>query len=174
MNNNKSTKALFFYCPLFIIIYNLTGNLSNDIYLPTLPALANQFHVSDFLVQFSMSIWFIGVALPQLFFGLIADKFGCRPLILWGGILFLIGTFFCMTAFNIYVLLLGRFLQGIGVSSLNIATFATIGSPIYNEKNRVKFMSCINITGSLAPLVGPVIGSGLYIIWGWRSNFFSS
>lgn len=171
MSNPISSRKIFIYCPLFIIIYNLVGNLSNDIYLPTLPALINEFDVTNFLVQFSMTIWFIGVALPQIYFGLIADKFGYRPLILWGGVIFLGGTFLCVIASNIYVLLGGRFLQGIGVSSLNIATFATVRSHYYKEKNSVKFMSWINITGSLAPLIGPVIGSYLYILWGWRSTF---
>lgn len=171
MNQLISTKKIFIYCPLFIILYNFVGNLSNDIYLPTLPALINELNTDNFLVQFSMTIWFIGVALPQIYFGLIADKFGCRPLILWGGLIFLTGTLLCILTPNIYTLLLGRFFQGIGVSSLNIATFATIRSDHYEEKFSIKFMSWINITGSLAPLIGPVIGSYLYIWGGWRSTF---
>lgn len=171
MNKQPSARKIFIYCPLFIIIYNLAGNLSNDIYLPTLPALVNEFNVTNFLVQFSMTIWFIGVALPQIYFGLIADKIGCRPLILWGGLILLSGTFLCMMASHIYMLLIGRLFQGIGVSSLNIATFTTVRSKYYKEKNSIKFMSWINITGSLAPLIGPVLGSYLYILWGWRSTF---
>lgn len=171
MNTLISAKKIFIYCPLFIILYNFAGNLSNDIYLPTLPVLIDEFNVTNFLVQFSMTIWFLGVALPQIYFGLIADRFGCRPLILWGGVIFLSGTFFCMISTHIYMLLFGRFLQGLGVSSLNIATFATVRSHYYEEKNSIKFISWINITGSLAPLIGPVIGSYLYNVLGWRSTF---
>ena len=171
MSNIMSARKIFIYCPLFIIIYNLAGNLSNDIYLPTLPVLIGDFGTTNFLVQFTMTIWFIGVALPQMYFGLIADKFGCRALILWGGLIFLSGTLLCIISSHIYLLLLGRFFQGVGVSSLNIATFATVRSHYYEEKISVKFMSLINITGSLAPLIGPVIGGYLYIIFGWRSTF---
>lgn len=171
MNIISSPKIIFFYCPLFIILYNLTGNLSNDIYLPTLPALANEFHISTTLSQLSMTLWFAGVAIPQIYFGLIADRVGYRPLILWGSLLFLFATFCCWIAPNIHILLLGRFLQGIAVSSLNIATFATVRSYHYDEHFSVKFISWINITGSLAPLIGPVIGSILYQFFGWRSTF---
>lgn len=170
-DHNISARKIFIYCPLFLIIYNLAGNLSNDLYLPTLPALIDELHTTSFLVQFSMTIWFIGEALPQIYFGLIADKFGYKLLILWGGVIFLTGTFLCMITPSIYGLLAGRFFQGIGVSSLNIATFATVRSHPYEEKNSVKLISWINITGSLAPIMGPVIGSYLYLVWGWRSTF---
>ncbi|KTD30582.1 MFS transporter [Legionella maceachernii] len=166
-----STRTIFFYSPLFVILYNLAGNLSNDIYLPILPVLAKDLQTSDFLVQFSITVWFLGVATPQIYFGLIADKFGTRPLMLWGGLIFLIGTLFCFLSTHIYLLLLGRFLQGIGVSSLNIVTFTTIRSSYYNEQVSVKFISWVNIMGSIAPLVGPPLGSFLCYFFGWRSTF---
>ena len=171
MTKINSAKTILIYCPLFMIFYNLTGNLSNDIYLPTLPILSEVFHTSHFLAQFTMTIWFLGVALPQIYFGLIADKFGRRPLMLWGGVLFIAATCCCLFATNIYSFLLGRFLQGVGVSSLNIATFATVQSHYYEEKTSIKLIAWINATGSLAPLIGPVIGSYLFHLWGWRSTF---
>ncbi|HRD69594.1 MAG TPA: MFS transporter [Legionella sp.] len=171
MNKIISTKTILFYCPLFIIIYNFTGNLSNDIYLPTLPVFGREFDASNFLVQFTMTIWFIGAALPQIYFGLIANRYGRRPLMLWGGVVFLAATFICMVAANIYWLILGRFFQGVGVSSLNIATFSTVQSKYYENKVSIKFIAWINATGSLAPLLGPVFGSFLYQNFGWRSTF---
>ncbi|MBA2649573.1 MAG: MFS transporter [Legionella sp.] len=171
MNETFSPKIVYLYCPIFIILYNLTGNLSNDIYLPTLPALAQEFGITSVLSQLSMTVWFAGVALPQIYFGLVADRIGYRPLMLWGSILFLCATFCCYIAPNIYVLLIGRFLQGVGVSSLNIATFATIRSRYYDEKFSIKFISWVNVSGSLAPLAGPVIGSFLFHFFGWRSTF---
>ena len=164
-------KITFIYCPLFIILYNFTGNLSNDIYLATLPALAQDLVISPLLAQLTMTMWFLGVALPQAIFGFIADRVGYRPLMLWGIVVFVCGTLCCSIAPNIYILLLGRFLQGVGVASLNITTFATVRSHFYDEQSSVKFISWINITGSLAPLIGPVIGSLLFNFFGWRSTF---
>lgn len=172
MNSISLHKVIFLYCPLFIILYNFTGNLSNDIFLATLPALAQDLGTSPFLAQLTMTLWFLGVALPQAFFGFIADRVGYRPLMLWGSLIFIGGSLCCSIAPNIYILLSGRFLQGIGVASLNITTFATVRSHFYDEQSSVKFISWINITGSLAPLVGPVIGSFLFTIFGWRSTFF--
>jgi DHA1 family bicyclomycin/chloramphenicol resistance-like MFS transporter len=171
MNKTSSSKIIYIYSPLFVVLYNLAGNLSNDIYLPTLPIIGGEFHTSNFFVQFSMTIWFIGVAVPQIYFGLIAERFGSRPLMLWGGVIFLLGTMCCLKAPNIQVLLLGRFLQGVGVSSLNIATYATVRSHHYHETNTMRFLSWVNMAGSIAPLIGPILGSYLYRQFGWRSTF---
>ncbi|KTD19101.1 transporter of the major facilitator superfamily (MFS) [Legionella jordanis] len=169
--NKLSSKVIYIYSPLFVILYNLAGNLANDIYLPTLPVIGEEFHVSNFYVQFSITIWFLGVAIPQIYFGLIADRFGSRPLMLWGGVLFLLSTVCCLQSTSIYMLLSGRFLQGVAVSSLNIATFATVRSQHYQQAATLKFITCIHIVGSMAPLLGPILGSYLYAVFGWRSTF---
>ncbi len=167
------TRVISLYCPLFIMLYNLAGNLSNDIYLPSLPALSNYFHVSDFLVQITMTVWFLGVAIPQLIFGILADKYGRRPLMLWGGVLFLLSTLVCILAPCISILIIGRFFQGVGVSSLNIAAFATVKSHYYDEKASLKLLSYINITGSLAPIMGPILGGYIYYFLDWRATFIA-
>jgi MFS family permease len=124
-----------------------------------------------FYIQMTMTAWFLGVALPQLFFGIIADKYGRRPMMLWGGILFLASTVLCALAPLLSVLILGRFLQGVGVSSLNVATYATVKSPHYDEKTSIKLLSYINTSGFLAPIIGPVLGGFIYYYFGWRATF---
>lgn len=155
---------------ILLILYNFTANLSNDIYLPSMPKLESVFGVDSNMLQLTMTVWFAGVALPQLLFGPLTDKYGRRPIIIYGGICFLIATLMCMAATNIYLLIFARFLQGVGVCSLNVATY-TILVDLYDYKKRTLIMNKISAFCTLAPLIGPVIGGYILIYLGWRFNF---
>jgi len=157
--------------PIFLFSYNLAANLSNDIYLPALPHLSAVFHQSDYLVQWTFTAWFAGVASPQLIFGILAEYYGRRKLALAGGGCFLTATALCIFSPNIYFLLAARFLQGVGVCTLNVATFSTLRSYLYSYEESVKLIAYANATSALAPLLGPLIGTALFIHFGWRSTF---
>lgn len=155
---------------ILLILYNFSANLSNDIYLPSMPQLATFFKTDANTLQFTMTVWFLGVAMPQLFFGPLTDRFGRRPVLLGGGICFLIATFICLIANHIGMLIVGRFFQGVGVCSLNVTTFSILVD-LFDYKKRNQVMNKISLFGTLAPLVGPVIGGYVSILFGWRFNF---
>lgn len=155
---------------LFIIFYNFCANLSNDIYLPSLPTLMEVFNTTPNMTQLTMAAWYAGVALPQLIFGPLSDSFGRRPILFGGGLCFLLGSLACAFAPNITILILARFIQGIGVSSLNVSSFAILAD-LYQSEKRIKIITKIGVVGTLAPLIGPVIGGYMLVYAGWRSNF---
>lgn len=155
---------------LWLILYNFCANLSNDIYLPSMPTLVEAFATDSNTLQFTMTAWFIGVALPQLFFGPMTDQFGRRPILLTGGCCFLISTLFCLSANHIWTLIIGRFFQGVGVCSLNVTTFSILAD-LFDYQKRTQIMNKINTCGILAPLIGPVIGGYVLFYFGWRINF---
>lgn len=168
--NNSDNIKYFAWIPPLLIIYNFCANLANDIYLPSMPRLTHVFSTSSATLQLTMSAWFAGVALPQLIFGPLTDRVGRRPVLFGGGLCFLIATAICAAATNVWVLIVARFFQGIGVCSLNVTTFGIL-IDLYNYKNRTTIMNKINLFGTLAPLVGPIIG-GYILTWcNWRVNF---
>jgi Bcr/CflA subfamily drug resistance transporter len=150
--------------------YNFTTNLANDIYLPSMPVLVKVFATSTSVLQLTMTAWFAGVALPQLFFGPLTDRFGRRPILFVGGLFFLLATATCLFTHNILILILARFFQGIGVSSLNVTTFGILAD-LYEYKIRGKIMNKISMCGTVAPLIGPVLGGYILLYFGWRMNF---
>jgi Bcr/CflA subfamily drug resistance transporter len=169
INTARNEKNLLWF-PVFLIIYNFAGNLSNDIYMPSMPELVNYFGSTKNTIQLTLVAWFAGVAIPQLFFGPLSDRVGRKLLLLIGGVDFILATLLCAVAPNITVLIIGRFLQGVGVCSLNVASFATVRE-LYDYQQSVRILAYINICGSLAPLLGPVIGGYIFIWLGWQMNF---
>lgn len=159
--------------PIFIILYGFTGGLSNDIYLPAMPSMTNYFGTNDTMVQLSLTAWGLGLGSLQLFMGPWSDHYGRRPVLVYGGLLFIIGTIACALAPNVYVLLLARFVQGIGTCSLFMLTFICM-KEIFTEQQRVKWMVYNNMMRSLAPLIGPVLGAYILLIYSWRGIFMAT
>lgn len=167
MLNSKNQLA---WVPSLLILYNFCANLANDIYLPTMPTLADLFSASSNTLQLTMTAWFAGIAFPQLFFGPLTDRFGRRPILLSGGVCFLVATLLCASANGIITLTIGRFLQGVGVCSLNVSSFSIL-TDLYTYKNRTQIMNKISMFSNLAPLIGPVVGGYVFVYCGWRANF---
>ncbi len=80
----KSAKNLLWF-PLYLFLYSFTGNVSNDIYMPSMPILVKVFDTSDHWIQMTLAMWFLGAAAPQLLMGPVADRYGRRKLLFVGG-----------------------------------------------------------------------------------------
>jgi Bcr/CflA subfamily drug resistance transporter len=153
-----------------LILYGLLAGLSNDIYLPGMPMMVEYFDTSEGMIQLTLTAWVVGVASLQVFMGPWSDHYGRRPTFIIGGLLFLIGSLLCAYAPNVALLLAGRVLQGIGVCSIMVITFAAM-KEVFDVENRLKWLVYYNMTKSLAPLLGPVIGGYVLLFFSWRANF---
>ena len=80
--------------PFLLVAYALAGLLATDAYLPSLPILEGVFQVSAGDVQFTMTSYFAGVCIANLFYGPLSDGYGRRPILLLGGIGFLLAPLF--------------------------------------------------------------------------------
>lgn len=166
ITKQKHSSAIAFW----LISYNFCANLANDIYLPSLPKLEQVFVTTSATLQLSMTSWFCGVAMPQLFLGPLSEKIGRKPVLTGGGICFLLATFFCAIANNVATLIIARFFQGVGVCCLNVSTFAIV-SDLFKFKQRINIMSKLNICGIFSPLLGPILGGYIFLLINWRANF---
>jgi len=105
-----STAMLF----TVILLVGCLNQIGSDIYAPSLPAIAHYFSVPIDHAQWSMAIFLFAVSLTQLFYGPISEGIGRRPPLLAGLWIMLFGTGICIFASSMPVLLLGRFIQGMG------------------------------------------------------------
>lgn len=166
----KSAKNLLWF-PLFLFLYSFTGNVSNDIYMPSMPILVKVFNTSDHWIQMTLAMWFLGAAAPQLLMGPIADRYGRRKLLFVGGFIFLLSTLICAISQHVGCLILARFFQGVGVCSLTVVSFVVIHE-LFSGHQCVRLLSLLNVFNSAAPLLGPLIGGYVFLLLGWRANFF--
>lgn len=164
---NKNTLPLF---PLLLVFYEMAAYLTNDAYLPALPAIVSDLMTNDHLAQLTLTTWFTGMASVQLILGPISDRYGRRHVLLIGGIIFILSTLTCALAPNIGVLLFARFVQGATVASMLISGYAAINELFDHEKAIHVLAMMVSIT-VLGPAFGPLFGAIVLNFVGWRWIF---
>lgn len=160
------------YLPLLLVAYGISAMVVTDLYLPSMPLLARVFDTTDAQVQWTLTIYMGGFAGAQLIYGPLSDRFGRRPVLLWGGVAFLAATLLCGTARSIETLILARLAQGVAIASLFVTSKALIRE-LYDDATVVRVTAQISMVESLAPALGPIIGAEILTLLGWRWNFFS-
>lgn len=147
------------------------GPLSIDLYLPALPLIADDFAVDASLVQQSLSLFFLGLAAGQLAYGPLADRYGRRPPLLAGIVLYFGASLACALAPDIDTLLAGRLVQGLGAAAGPVLARAVVRD-LYAGRRAARMMSFVILVMTVAPLLAPVIGSWLTASLGWRAAFW--
>ncbi len=156
--------------PLIIALLATIGPIGIDMYLPSIPAMAESLHSSEGAVQFSLMTFFIGLMFGQLAYGPLSDKFGRKLLIYIGLSIFILGSLGCAFAQNVVQLQWLRFVQGIGGSIGMVIAFAII-KDIFNGPQMGKMMSMVLAILGLSPVAAPLIGDALQHIHSWRLIF---
>jgi DHA1 family multidrug/chloramphenicol efflux transport protein-like MFS transporter len=112
----------------------------------------------------------MGSASLQLVLGPLSDQIGRRPVLITGGIIFILATLGCALAQDIYTLLVLRFLQGMTVSSMMVAGYATVHECFAKEK-AIQTLALMNSIAVLAPALGPLFGAIILHLMNWRWIF---
>jgi len=146
------------------------GPLSTDMYLPSLPAMVRFFNTDVDQVQLTLSSFLAGFALSQLIYGPLADRFGRKPAIVFGMLLFTLASIGCAYAESIEALIVWRFLQALGGCAGPVLGRAMIRD-IYQPLESARLLSFIGTAMSLAPALAPFLGGYLVIWFEWQSIF---
>lgn len=146
------------------------GPLSTDMYLPALPRLTTELNASVDQVQITLSIFFAGFAVAQLIYGPLADRFGRKPVLLTGLVVFSLASFGCAMATTIEELIAYRFLQALGACGGPVLG-RTMVRDIYGPTESAKVLSMMGTIMALAPAVAPIIGGYMLLIWNWNALF---
>lgn len=157
--------------PLFLLFYEFLSYMSNDMYLPALILIENDFATTADLVQLSIVTWYAGLALPQLYLGGLSDQYGRRAVLFLGGIVFILATVGCALASNIYFFLGCRFFEGLGICSMLVSGYSAIHES-YDDAKAIKIIAWMGCITVLAPMLGPLSGSYLLMLTSWRSIFW--
>lgn len=145
--------------------------LSIDSMLPALPAIAEEFSLADRNdQQYVITFLFLGLGFGQLIYGPLSDAIGRRRPIFAGISLFAVGSILCLKAPDFNVMLLGRFLQGLGASSARIITMAIIRDR-FEGTAMAQAMSVIMAVFILVPALAPLMGQGILLFANWHMIF---
>lgn len=144
--------------------------LSTDLYLASLPHLATAFQVTPAAAQQTLSLFVIGFGAAQLVSGPLSDRFGRRPVLIAGILVYAAASLACALAPSLSFLLAARFVQAIGCCTAVVVARALIRD-LYAPADGARMLSKASSLLSLAPIFGPVIGSALQVAFGWRAAF---
>lgn len=160
----------------FVILVSLMISLAAlaiDAMLPSLPQIGSDLNVQNVNDrQLVVSVLFLGMAVGQLFFGPLSDKTGRKPAIYAGYALFIAGSLLSVLAVNFTMMLLGRLLQGAGISSPRAVTVALVRDR-YAGRAMARVMSFVMTVFILVPMLAPAFGQAILMFSGWRAIFLS-
>lgn len=146
------------------------GPLSLDMYLPSLPELANTMHTTTSLTQLSLTSCLIGLATGQLLAGPLSDVRGRRFPLIIGMVVYGVASLLCAFSTSIEMLIAFRFVQGIA-GSAGIVISRAVVRDMYSGSELTKFFSMLMLINGAAPILSPIIGGQLLQFTSWRGVF---
>ena len=144
--------------------------LSIDAILPALGYMAQEFNVSGSEIQLVITSLFAGFAIGQLIYGPVSDRVGRLPGIYVGFALFTLGCVLAMSAQSLEMVLLGRFLQGIGASGPRIMVSA-LARDCFSGRAMARIMSLSGSVFMMVPICAPMLGQAILWIGPWQYIF---
>ncbi len=158
--------------PHILTLVALVGvsTLSMNVFLPSLPAMAAYFSTDYQLIQLSVGLYLGVNALLQLFVGPISDRYGRRPVILTGIVLYLLATLGCLWAATVETFLFFRMSQAAIVTAMVLSR--AVVRDLYPQDKAASMLGYVTMGMSIVPMLGPAVGGVLEAQFGWHSNFW--
>ncbi|WP_415236222.1 multidrug effflux MFS transporter [Sneathiella sp.] len=155
---------------LFLSAVVALGPLSTDMYLASFPTLVGDFQTTISEVQLTLSLFVVGIAVFQLIYGPLTDRFGRKPVLLMGLAIFIVSSLGCILATSIYQLILYRVLQSFGICAGIVVPRAMVRDLYEREQAARQFSRMGSIMG-LAPAIAPIIGGYITVYFSWHGIF---
>ncbi|MFS8123611.1 multidrug effflux MFS transporter [Rhizobium sp. BR 250] len=153
-----------------LALITLTGTLAMHIFVPALPLVAAHFDATAGATQLTLSAYIVGLAVAQVAYGPFSDRYGRRPVLMVGMLLYAAASLFALGSTSIDMLIVARFFEGLGGGAGLV-----LGRAIVRDTNTgegaARKLSTMNLMVVAGPGLSPVIGSMLAAISGWRIIF---
>ena len=167
MSMSKSTRL---WLTVFLGMMTAMAPLSTDMYLPSLPVMQADFGISASLVQLTLTMTMLGMALGQIFAGPVSDYYGRKKPLIIGMTAFTVATIGCVLAENIMAFLCFRFVMGFAGAS-GIVVAKAIARDVCEGPELTRFFAMLMMVNGLAPIIAPVIGGQILLFTTWRGVF---
>ena len=165
-------QARFEFIALMAVMTSIIA-FSIDAMLPALPHIGHDLAVaSENDRQLVVIVLFVGLALAQLAYGPMSDTLGRKPAAYIGFSIFIAGSLLCVFAWSFEVMLIGRFLQGVGAAGPRIVSLALVRD-LYSGRAMARIMSMVMGVFIIVPVIAPSVGQGLLFLGDWRLIFIA-
>jgi len=162
-NRRVSTVLAFALLPL--------SGFATDIYIPSLPSMGAEMHISSIQVQLTLTLFLISYGASQLFLGSILDSYGRYKFSMGALVVFILASVVIAITRNIYLIYAMRIIHGITVAMIVVAKRAYFVD-VYEGERLKHYLSMFTIIWSAGPIVAPFLGGYFQTTLGWQSNFY--
>lgn len=146
------------------------GPFVTDMYLPSLPSMGEYFNATSSQVQLGLTTSMIGLAVGQVLFGPLSDRYGRRRPLLAAMWLFLASTLLCLFSQTIFQFVAFRLLQGIAGAG-GIVISRSVAADKYTGRDLAKMLAVIGAINGVAPVAAPIVGGVFTGLIGWKGIF---
>ncbi|MAZ73921.1 MAG: Bcr/CflA family drug resistance efflux transporter [Flavobacteriaceae bacterium] len=167
----KQSSSQFEFVALMAALMSVTA-LSIDALLPALDIIGETIHTKKTADnQLLVIMIFLGLGVGPLLFGPLSDALGRKPSVYMGFGLFVAASFICIYAQNLEVMILGRILQGVGLSAPRTVCIAIIRD-LYEGDYMARIMSFVTVVFILIPIIAPAMGQFILNHYNWQAIFY--
>ncbi len=146
------------------------GPLAIDMYLPAFGAMAQDLQVPQGMVERTLASYLMGLAAAQLFYGPVADRFGRKPPLIFGLILFTISSIACSLSQDIDHLIFWRIVQAFGGAAGMVVPRAVIRDYL-DTREAAQALSMLMLIMGVMPILAPLLGGQAVVLGSWRTVF---
>lgn len=139
-------------------------------YLPAFPRVAAQFHTDTSAISLSLSSYFVGFALGQIFYGPLLDRFGRKPPLAVGLVLYIAASLGCVHPHDLHTLVALRFVQALGGCVAQVGAVAMVRD-FFRPEQSARIFSLVFLIIGVSPLLAPTIGTVVVLSLGWQWIF---
>ncbi|MCW3474477.1 multidrug effflux MFS transporter [Rhodovastum sp. RN2-1] len=157
--------------PLWLIFaLVISGTMSMHIFVPALPVAARDLGVSNGAIQLTITLYLVGLAGGQLLYGPLSDRFGRRPVLLGGLLLYAAGGMVAGLAPGLGTLVVARVVQALGGCS-GLVLGRAILRDVSSAREAAAKLALLNLFMSVSPAMAPLVGGAIATFLGWRAIF---
>jgi DHA1 family bicyclomycin/chloramphenicol resistance-like MFS transporter len=148
--------------------------LAIDMMLPAFDDMRTEFGLADGSNEVAqvITVFFFGLAVAQLFYGPLADRYGRKPILYSGIVIYLIGAVGSALSPSLEWLLVSRFVWGVGAAGARVVATAIVRD-VFSGTRMAKALSQIMAVFVLVPVIAPTLGAGIILVLPWRSIFWA-
>lgn len=148
------------------------ASISTDLYLPALPAMAEDMGAGEGTLEWTISSYLAGFAFGQLLWGPVSDRYGRRGPVTLGVLVFAVGSAGCAMSAEPWQIICWRVVQALGASA-GVALARAMVRDLYERDHAARLLSTLMTVMAIAPLIGPVVGAQILEAASWRAIFWT-
>jgi DHA1 family bicyclomycin/chloramphenicol resistance-like MFS transporter len=171
MSENKNMLGDTLFFTFMVLFIGSIVRIGASIYLPAMPLIAEQMHISTAKMSNTLTVYFVVFAAFTLVAGILSDAYGRKRVLMSGMFFFIVGSAICALSNSYEMLIFGRVIQAFGASMVPGTLMAMIRDACSDIKV-VSLMGWLTVLGGLFLVAAPIIGGVLTHLFGWSSNFW--